>query len=58
MMLELEVAQLGETINSVNRENAALKLLVDRLYVLTGHSQNSEGSTRVDNISNGYDPTG
>jgi hypothetical protein len=58
MMLELEVAQLGETINSVKRENAALKLLVDRLYVLTGHSQNSEGSTRVDNISNGYDPTG
>ena len=39
MMLELEVAQLGETINTVKSENTALKLQIERLYELTGHSQ-------------------
>lgn len=39
MMLELEVAQLSETINSVKSENRALKMQIERLYELTGHSQ-------------------
>lgn len=39
MLLQLEIAELGESVKSLKGENAKLKLQLDRLYELTGHSQ-------------------
>lgn len=39
MLLELEIVELGESVKSLKGENAELKLQIDRLYELTGHSQ-------------------
>jgi uncharacterized protein YceH (UPF0502 family) len=39
-VLELEVAELSETVKSLKSENEELKLQVNRLYELTGHSEN------------------
>jgi uncharacterized protein YceH (UPF0502 family) len=40
MLIELEVAELGEKVKSLKDENAELKLQLNRLFELTGYSQN------------------